>query len=99
MGEIIPVDYQLLMFRMHIEESLLNSGKQKVFATLYRLDDCGGQLEFLREIVNDTIQKNIESAYSVGLAFTNLDEGDSHMISGYNKKAWEAFGQVYREVL
>lgn len=92
------VDFQKLMLRISIEESL-SSDQSKGIAIYYRPTERGGQLEFVREIVNDTIQQNLDGGYTVGTALSYLDEGDVHFASGYYKEAWEAFGHAYREAL
>ncbi|MBV1876648.1 MAG: hypothetical protein KUG79_03290 [Pseudomonadales bacterium] len=97
--EIAEVDSQRLLLRVQIEQALMDASQSGGLAIFYRPESLGGQLEFVREIVSDTINYNIGAGYAVGAALSSLATADEYMTSGLYKEAWLSFCDAYQESL
>jgi hypothetical protein len=83
---------QALTLRLQIEANL----GQRNAVGLFELPQAqGGQLELVRSIVNDIIQKLLAAGQDVGNAQMKLAQGDTDFAAGDFKKAYGDYAQAY----
>jgi len=82
------------VLRINIEENLAGGHDAVLLFQIPR--DKGGHLERVREIVADTIQKNLAANLSVGYALEELAEGDEAFSAGEFELAFRKYQDAYR---
>ncbi len=85
-----------LDLRTKIENNLARHGQQvHSLATFILPQQYGGHLEFVREIVEETITNMISAGQKVFFAEAQMIKGDDEFASGNYKKAYDYYGEAY----